>query len=77
MQRQIVSSDSEPEMTQEYIDRQEMVLQEITNKQKITLSNLYTKIKDLKAKHENTKVFTYLVVHDLRHPTEAVIGSFE
>ena len=30
-------------------------------------------IKQLRSKLENNKMFTYMVVHDLKHPTESLI----
>ena len=34
-------------------------------------------IKALEAKIETNKLFTYMVIHDLKHPTESLIDCLE
>jgi hypothetical protein len=36
---------------------------------------LLDKIEKLEAIKENTKVFIYMVIHELKHPTEAVLDA--
>jgi hypothetical protein len=34
-------------------------------------------VKKLEAKLEANKVFTYMVIHDLKHPNESVVSQLE
>jgi hypothetical protein len=38
---------------------------------------LQAKIAKLEGQLEANKVFTYMVIHDLKHPTEAVISQLD
>jgi hypothetical protein len=37
--------------------------------------DLQRKVVTLKNKNDSAKVFTYMVIHDLKHPTESLIES--
>jgi hypothetical protein len=39
------------------------------------LEVLQVKISELERKIESNNVFTYMVIHDLKHPTESMISS--
>lgn len=34
-------------------------------------------IQQLTERNENTKLFTYMIIHDLKHPTEALVDSLK
>ena len=40
----------------------------------MTIEEAIKLIEQLRARIENNKVFTYMVVHDLKHPTESIIN---
>lgn len=38
---------------------------------------LLQKIEEAEARIEQNKIFTYMVIHDLKHPTESLINSLD
>lgn len=48
-----------------------------TRKLKTEVSTLQKKIGQLESQLEANKVFTFMVIHDLKHPTEAVVAQLE
>ena len=37
----------------------------------------HTEIEQLKTRIENTKLFTFMIIHDLKHPTESLIATLK
>lgn len=40
-----------------------------------TISHLKKKIEEMTKVHANTKILMYMVIHDLKHPTDSLIES--
>ena len=41
------------------------------------MSQQHLEIQQLKKRIENTKLFTFMIIHDLKHPTESLIESLK
>ncbi len=63
---------SENEEMNEYLKQKNWFKK--TKKLKTEVSALQKKIGQLESQLESNKVFTFMVIHDLKHPTEAVVA---
>lgn len=41
------------------------------------IRNLKAEVKRLKAANERNKIFTYMVIHDVKHPTESMVAQLQ
>lgn len=41
------------------------------------IAGLQRELKDMKQTQDKTKLFMYMVIHDLKHPTESLVSALE
>lgn len=41
------------------------------------IAGLQRELKDMKQTQDKTKLFMYMVIHDLKHPTESLVNALE